>query len=73
MQYVWILVLFLMTPVAAEPQTAHDFSLPAIDGKNLNLADYRGKALLLIRPLIAVSLSNMTACRRCGKITAIGG
>ena len=37
-----------MTPVAAEPQTAHDFSLPAIDGKNLNLADYRGKALLVV-------------------------
>ena len=37
-----------MTPVAAEPQTAHDFSLPAIDGKNLNLADYRGKAILVV-------------------------
>ena len=34
--------------MAAEPQTAHDFSLPAIDGKNLNLADYHGKALLVV-------------------------
>ena len=48
MRYALILLLFLMTPVAAEPQTAHDFSLPAIDGKNLNLADYRGKALLVV-------------------------
>ena len=48
MRYALILLLFLMTPVAAEPQTAHDFSLPAIDGKNLNLADYRGKAILVV-------------------------
>ena len=34
--------------MAADPQTAHDFSLPAIDGKNLNLADYRGKAILVV-------------------------
>ena len=37
-----------MTPVAAEPPTAHDFSLPAIDGQALNLADYRGKAILVV-------------------------
>ncbi|HAT08856.1 MAG TPA: glutathione peroxidase [Rhodobiaceae bacterium] len=48
MRYASFLLLFLITPVAAEPQTAHDFSLPAIDGKNLNLADYRGKALLVV-------------------------
>jgi len=48
MRYALISLLFLITPVAAEPQTAHDFSLPAIDGSNLNLADYRGKALLVV-------------------------
>ena len=41
-------MLFMATPLAAEPSTAHDFSLPAIDGTNLNLADYRGKALLVV-------------------------
>ena len=48
MRYALISLLFLITPVAAEPKTAHDFSLPAIDGKNINLADFRGKALLVV-------------------------
>ena len=41
-------MLFMATPLAAETKTAHDFSLPAINGDKLALADYRGKALLVV-------------------------
>ena len=51
MRYFLILLMFLTASVASAParaETAYDFSLPNITGGELNLADYRGKALLLV-------------------------
>ena len=48
MRYLLSLLVFWATPLAAEMPTAHDFSLPAINGEKLHLADYRGKAILVV-------------------------
>ena len=46
-----ILLMLLTAAFAGSParaETAYDFSLPNITGCELNLADYRGKAVLLV-------------------------
>ena len=48
MRYALISLLFLITPVAAEPKTAHDFSLPAIDGKTSIWPIFAAEALLVV-------------------------
>ena len=51
MRYFLILLMLLTAAFAGSParaETAYDFSLPNITGGELNLADYRGKAVLLV-------------------------
>lgn len=51
MRFILPYLMLLGAPALAAPtllQSAHDFSLPTINGGTLNLADYRGKAVLVV-------------------------
>lgn len=43
-----ILTILLMTLFFAPPKSAHEFKIQSIDGKNIDLKDFKGKKILIV-------------------------
>ena len=70
-------LVFVLAVTLAQPGLAgsvYDYTLPSIDGGQLNLASFKGQPLLVVNTASQCGFTgNMTACKACGRLIGIAG